>query len=99
MNSIGAVRTVRAHVSQILFALTSLVLGGAIGVVGTRSIALGVASLAAIIVGLAALSRPVCLAFLAVVGAFLTQRLGGTSTAPGSSGGVSYADALLALAS
>ena len=68
------------------------------GTVGVRSLKMGALIVATLVVLLLVSRRPVVLAVVAVGGVYAVQRLGSASAAPGSSGGVSYSDALLTAA-
>lgn len=71
----------------------------AIGHVTAGSRALGAVVIVGALVVVLCIRSPIFAAIFALLTVFNVQRLGGTSSAPGASGGVSYSDATLALAS
>lgn len=84
--------------------VTGLGMVTALASFGLAQVAAGSVRLTVILVVLAvlatlALHRPVVVAIAALLAVFDVQRLGGASSAAGSSGGVSYSDAALAIAS
>jgi hypothetical protein len=84
--------------STVVLATIGIVGGLALGAVTARNTAEGVAAIVATLLLVAAILRPANVAVIAVVASFAVQRLGSASTAPGSGGGISYSDALLAVA-
>jgi hypothetical protein len=80
------------------FVALALGAGGVAGGLTAHSTKLGVLAVLAAVLVLLVIWRPVALAVVAVVGAYAVQRVGGTSVNPGSSGGISYSDALLTVA-
>ncbi|MDQ1681080.1 MAG: hypothetical protein QOI42_1939 [Frankiaceae bacterium] len=72
--------------------------GCVVGALTARSAALGIVCALALLLLAVVVRRPVTLAVIALVGAYIGQRLGGSSATPGLGGGVSYSDALLAAA-
>ncbi|MDT4937953.1 MAG: hypothetical protein QOG80_1624, partial [Pseudonocardiales bacterium] len=84
--------------SVLPFAVLALGAGAVAGAASAHSARLGVLIVLAVVLVVLAAWRPVALGIVAVVGTYAVQRLGGTSVNPGSSGGISYSDALLTVA-
>lgn len=84
--------------SALPFALLALAAGAAVGAATARSTQLGVVAIAAVVLGVLTVWRPIALGITTVAAVFVVQRLGGTSYSPGSSGGISYSDALVTAA-
>lgn len=82
------------------FLLVAFVIFAALlaGTVGVRSFKQGALIVAALVVVLLVSRRPVVLAVVAVAGVFAVQRIGSATATPGSSGGISYSDALMTAA-
>jgi hypothetical protein len=97
----GALRIegLRSRSSEVLLISFVVVAGLVAGAVGVRDARLGALVVAVLVVLLLVSRRPVVLAVVAVAGVYAVQRLGSTSAAPGSTGGISYSDALVAAAS
>lgn len=81
-------------------ALAVLGVGGGIvlGATTAHSAKYGVAALLAVVLLTAVLPRPVNMATIALAAVYAVQRVGSSSFAPGSQGGISYSDALLTIA-
>jgi hypothetical protein len=84
--------------TELLLISFVVVAGAATGLASAKSAKLGTIAVAALVVMMLTARRPVTLAVVAFAGVFAVQRLGGSSFAPGSTGGLSYSDALLAAA-
>ena len=85
--------------SNVVFAIVGIGAGLALGIAEAYGAKVAVAVSVVALIGVLVVRRPVNLAVLALVGVYFVQRVGGSSLAAGSSGGVSYSDALLAAAS
>lgn len=84
--------------SDVLLGALAVTAGVVVGAVGARSFALGLIAIVFLTLALLTARRPVNLAIAAFVGVFVVQRLGGSSYQPGSSGGITYSDVLVAAA-
>ncbi|MDT4937726.1 MAG: hypothetical protein QOG80_1397 [Pseudonocardiales bacterium] len=98
MPSVLRVPRLGGRAAELLLIGFVIVAGAAAGFAGVHSAKLGAVAVAGLVVLMLTAQRPVVLGIVAVSAVFAVQRLGGTSVAPGSSGGVSYSDALLAAA-
>jgi hypothetical protein len=88
----------RDRASEFLLVAFVIGAGAAAGLAGVRSPKLGALAVASVVVLMVVSRRPVFLAVLAVVGVYGAQRLGSASSTPGTAGGISYSDALVAAA-
>ena len=79
--------------------LVVAVLGFGVGMVMTRNLPDGIVLIGLGAFGIIMLRRPEALSIIALCAVFLAQRGGGASSTPGAHSGLSYADAVLALAS
>lgn len=97
----GSLRSaeLRDRAPEFLLVAFVIVAGTAAGYAGVRSAKVGALAVAALVAILAVSRRPVSLAIIALVGVYGVQRLGSASAAPGTAGGISYSDALVAAAS
>lgn len=93
LDRLAAVRSPSA-----LLVLAGLLGGGMLGALAAYNVSYGLAGVGLALIAVVTIRRPVNLAVLAVCGVFAVQRLGAASTAPGSSGGISYTDALITVA-
>lgn len=80
------------------FVALALAGGLLVGAVSAHSTRYGAIAVVGVMVAALTIWRPVALGIAALVCVFAVQRLGGTSFTPGSSGGVSYSDAMLTAA-
>lgn len=89
----------RNRTPEFLLVAFVIVAGAVAGTAGVRSFKMGALIVAALVVLLLVSRRPVVLAVVAVGGVYAVQRIGSAKAAPGSSGGISYSDALVTAAS
>jgi hypothetical protein len=92
------VEQLRARAPEFALVVFVIVAGAVAGAIGVRDAKLGGLIVATLVMLLLVSRRPVILAIVAVAGVYAVQRLGSTSPTPGSSGGISYSDALIAAA-
>jgi hypothetical protein len=88
----------RDRVPEVVLVLFVIVAGVVVGTVGVRSFKQGALVVSMLVVVLLVSRRPVVLGIVAVAGVYGVQRLGSTTAAPGSAGGIAYTDALLTAA-
>lgn len=96
--ALAALEEARSRAPEFLLILFVIFAGAVAGTVGTRSLREGALIVATLVVLLLVSRRPVVLAIVAVAGVWGVQRLGSISAAPGSTGGITYSDALLTAA-
>jgi hypothetical protein len=84
--------------TEVLLVAFVILAGTVAGLASVRNAKLGAVAVSALVVIMLSARKPVVLAIVACGGVFAVQRVGAASITPGSVGGISYSDALLASA-